>query len=67
MITQITKLDVKKEERNYLFFCEQDSPLGEVHDVLGQMLQHVVQIMVDKQKDREDAKSAKLAKACKED
>ncbi len=37
MIKNISALEVKKEDRIYKLYVENDSPLGEVFDVLTQM------------------------------
>ncbi len=41
----ITKFEIKKDERVYLFLMENDSPLGELHDVLLEMREHVIQVV----------------------
>jgi len=42
MIKNKVVFEIEKDERNYLFIMEQDSPLGEIHDVLSSMRQEVV-------------------------
>lgn len=41
----ITKFEIKKDERVYQFLMENDSPLGELHDVLLEMREHVIQVV----------------------
>lgn len=43
MIKNVTALEIKVNERIYKFLCEVDSPLGEVHDILSQMKNFVVE------------------------
>lgn len=50
MISCKTHLTIKKGERIYEFFCEGDSPLGELHDVLHEMKQHVVEKIIEQSK-----------------
>jgi hypothetical protein len=50
MLKQKSVLEIKIGERTYLFHCESDSPLGEVHDAICQMRAFVVQKIVDQQK-----------------
>lgn len=45
MINNITKLEIKIEERVYQFLCEVDSPIGQVHDALSAMKGFVIQRM----------------------
>ena len=45
MIKNITKLEHKIGDRFYQFFCDQDSPVGEVHDALSRFKTHVVGII----------------------
>jgi len=60
MITQETKIKINKEKRDYLFYCENVSPLGEVYDALGQMREHVLKIMSERQEEKnEDPKKKK--------
>ena len=42
MIKNKIELEVKKDARIYSFYCEIDSPLGELHDVLAQMKSEIV-------------------------
>lgn len=44
MIRNITKFEQKVGDRFYHLFCEMDSPLSEVKDVLLHFLGHVTQI-----------------------
>lgn len=45
-----TNLEVKRESRTYFLVCEQDSPLGEVYDVLNELRNYVVERMLADQK-----------------
>ena len=36
-----TVLEISREGRHYHFICENNSPLGEVYDVLFEMLQNI--------------------------
>ncbi len=42
MIKNMIHLQCKPSERVYEFICSQDSPLGEIHDVLCQMKSEIV-------------------------
>ncbi len=53
MITQETKIKIKKNEKDYLFYCENASPLGEVYDALAEMRQVILQIMTEREKEKE--------------
>jgi hypothetical protein len=50
MIKNLSALEIKIGERVYKLICEIDSPLGEVHDCLCQMKQHVIQRINEIQK-----------------
>ena len=53
----ITKLEIKKGDRTYIFLLENDSPLGETHDVLIELRQYVVEIankMLKEQSQKEE-------------
>lgn len=57
----ITKLEIKKGDRTYIFILENDSPLGETHDVLVEMREHVVGIankMLKEQTKKEEESNA---------
>lgn len=45
MISNIAKFEIKIGERAYQLLCDQQSPLGELYDVLSQMKGHVVNKM----------------------
>lgn len=53
MLKQKSLLEVKKNERLYQFYCDCDSPLGELHDALAEIKQYVVQRIVDAEKTTE--------------
>jgi hypothetical protein len=53
MITNITKLEVKIGERTYVLLCSCDSPLGELHDALMQMKSHIIEKMIEVDKQAE--------------
>lgn len=60
MLKNIAKLEVKIGERLYHFFCDQDSPIGEIHDAITQMKGFVVNRILEvhesqKPKDEEPA------------
>lgn len=42
MLKQLAALEVKIEDRIYHLVCDHNSPLGEVHDALCRMKDHVV-------------------------
>lgn len=46
-------LKVEKNTHCYDFYCDNDSPLGEVYDVLAKMMGNVLHIMNEKQKQSE--------------
>lgn len=41
MIKNVASLEIKKEDRVYRIYVENDSPLGEVYDALTQMRAYV--------------------------
>ena len=43
MISNKVHLTVKSNEKEYVFICDADSPLGVIHDVLSQFKSVVVQ------------------------
>ncbi len=45
MLKNKTVLEVKIGERNYLLECDPNSPLGELHDALAQMINFVIDKM----------------------
>lgn len=45
MLENLTSLKVQKEQRSYQLMMAQDSPLGEVFDVLSQMRSYVLQLI----------------------
>jgi hypothetical protein len=45
MIKSITRLEHKIGDRIYHFFCDHDSPVGEVHDALTKFKSHVVSVI----------------------
>lgn len=53
MLKQKSILEVKIADRNYEFQCDGSAPLGEIHDVLCQMKQYIVQRIVDAEKTEE--------------
>lgn len=42
MIKNMIHLEIKSSERVYQFVCTNESPLGEIHDVLCQMKAEIV-------------------------
>lgn len=42
MLSNLTKLEVKIGEKTYQFICDNDSPIGSVHDALTAMKSFVV-------------------------
>lgn len=56
MIKSKSILEIKAGERIYSFFCESDSPLGEIHDVLCKMKAFVIEKIVEAEKKQEEAK-----------
>lgn len=50
MLNNISKLEIKINERVYQFICDMDSPLGEVHDALSGMKAFVIQKMQEIEK-----------------
>jgi hypothetical protein len=43
MQKQITRFEIKKGERIYHLLMDSESPIGELHDVLIEMREHVIQ------------------------
>ncbi len=46
-------IKVEKSAHCYNFYCDNDSPLGEVHDVLAQMMGNILHLMTERQKQSE--------------
>lgn len=42
MIENVIRIQIEKNGRSYSFYCNSDSSLGEVHDVLFQMKEEVI-------------------------
>lgn len=57
MISNKSQLEIKKGERLYHLICDPLSPLGELHDVLIEMRNHVIEIMSERRKQEEDSKN----------
>jgi hypothetical protein len=55
MISNRSQLEVKKGERLYHLNCDPTSPLGELHDVLVEMRNHIIQVMMDRKDQEEQA------------
>jgi hypothetical protein len=53
MISNKSQLEVKKNDRLYQLTCDPTSPLGELHDVLVEMRNHVIQVMIDRKEHEE--------------
>jgi hypothetical protein len=53
MIKPKSVLEIKIDERLYQLLCDNDAPLGAVHDALCQMRAFVVQRIVDLDKDKQ--------------
>lgn len=59
MIKNITKLEIKKGEREYQFYVENNSPLGEIFDVLTEYRNYVLERLKNV-----DAQSSNEEKTC---
>lgn len=55
MIKTVARLEYKVGERVYHFICENDAPLGEVHDALSKFKSYVVDVI--NSADKNDAKN----------
>lgn len=64
MIKNVSKLEIKINEKIYQFFCDQDSPLAEAKEALFQFQKFVGQIedAVKAQKEQEEKEAAEKAK-----
>ena len=56
MIKGITRLEHKVGDRAYHFLCDQDAPLGEVHDALAKFKSYVVGV-INAQETKEEPKT----------
>lgn len=65
MLTHKIQLEVVKQERKYLFFCDNNSALPEVIDVLTEMRMFAMRILDDAMKQQEQHKE-ELEKAQQE-
>lgn len=54
MIKQITRLEHKVGDRVYQFLCDNDSPVGEVHDALTVFKAYVVGVINGQEKPKEE-------------
>jgi hypothetical protein len=61
MIKNLSALEVKIGERVYKLICEVDSPLGEVHDVISQMKNYVIQRINESHKAEQPSEIAEKA------
>ena len=57
MFRQVYECEVKLNERTYRFTCENNSPLGEIYDVLTMIKNHIVQ-RISEIEDRESTKKS---------
>jgi len=58
MIKNFTSLEHKIGERIYQFYCDPQSPLGELHDALVAMRNFVISKMQEIDQKKEDEKSS---------
>ena len=56
MIKSVTRLEHKVGDRVYHFMCDNDSPLGEIHDALAKFKSYVVEIINAAEKNKEAVK-----------
>ena len=64
MLKTIAKLEIKLNERNYQFLCDNDAPLSDVKEVLFQFVKYAGQIEDAVKAQQEKAKSeAKTSEA----
>ena len=56
MIKSQTMLEIKKNERTYQLHLSSESPLGEIHDVLHEMVGFIVNTMNQRVKPKEEEK-----------
>lgn len=54
MLKNIIKFEHKVGDRVYHFFCDHDSPLGEIHDALAKFKNHIVNIINENEKNKEE-------------
>lgn len=45
MIKNLSSIEIKVGEKTYVFLCDNDSPIGEVHDALSKMKSQIVEII----------------------
>lgn len=64
MIKQKVVLEVKVDDRIYEMSCSQDSPLGELHDVLMKMKGYTVDRMIAAQKEEQAIADAQKNDEC---
>lgn len=58
MLKQDAVLEVKKEERVYRLHLNNDSPLGEVFDVISEMQSFIIEKMKNSIPEKQDDKKA---------
>lgn len=51
MLSNITKLEVQIGEKRYQFICDNDSPIGAVHDAITAMKSYIVQKINEAEKE----------------
>jgi hypothetical protein len=64
MINSRTILEHKIGERAYQFFCDPNSPLGELHDALVVMRNFIIQKMQEIDKKEEKSPSKECEQQC---
>lgn len=55
MLKNIAQLEHKIGDRLYKFLCDNDAPLGEVHDALSKFKSHVVGLIQASDKAKEES------------
>lgn len=53
MLKNISKLQIKIDEKVYEFLCDNDSTLGSIYDAITQMKQYVLNLMIEQEKKQE--------------
>lgn len=64
MIKNIALIEHKIGERSYKFLCDNDAPLGEVHDALAKFKSHIVAMIQESDKSKEESKKVEDNEQC---
>lgn len=67
MFKQKTHIEIEKDNRTYHFICDNDSPLGELHDVIYQLRGLIVERINEVAKAKEENQESNIEENVNDD